>query len=68
LGGRGRDRQISEFEANLIYKVGSRTARATQRNPVSENKQTNKQTHKKHKKQNQKANKKRKKKYKISLV
>jgi hypothetical protein len=27
LGGRGR--QISEFEANLVYKVSSRTARAT---------------------------------------
>jgi hypothetical protein len=26
LGGRGR--QISEFEASLVYKVGSRTARA----------------------------------------
>ena len=33
LGGRGR--QISEFEANLVYRVSSRTARATQRNPVS---------------------------------
>jgi hypothetical protein len=33
LGGRGR--QISEFEASLIYRVSSRTARATQRNPVS---------------------------------
>jgi methyltransferase-like protein len=32
LGGRGR--QISEFEASLVYKVSSRTARATQRNPV----------------------------------
>jgi hypothetical protein len=31
----GRDRQISEFEASLVYKVSSRTARATQRNPVS---------------------------------
>jgi hypothetical protein len=31
----GRGRQISEFEASLIYKVSSRTARATQRNPVS---------------------------------
>jgi hypothetical protein len=30
----GRDRQISEFEASLVYKVSSRTAR-TQRNPVS---------------------------------
>jgi hypothetical protein len=40
LGGRGR--QISEFEASLVYKVSSRTARAIQRKPVS-NKQTNKQ-------------------------
>jgi hypothetical protein len=41
LGGRGR--QISEFEASLVYKVSSRTARAIQRNPVLKNK-TNKQT------------------------
>jgi hypothetical protein len=41
----GRDRQISEFEASLVYKVSSRTARAKQRNPVSKNKKTqNKQT------------------------
>jgi hypothetical protein len=39
LGGRGR--RISEFEASLVYKVSSRTARAIQRNPVSK---TNKQT------------------------
>jgi hypothetical protein len=32
LGGRGR--RISEFEASLVYRVSSRTARATQRNPV----------------------------------
>jgi hypothetical protein len=36
LGGRGR--WISEFEASLVYRVRSRTARATQRNPVSKNK------------------------------
>jgi hypothetical protein len=42
LGGRGS--WISEFEASLVYKVSSRTARAIQRNPVS--KQTNKQTKK----------------------
>jgi hypothetical protein len=42
LGGRGR--QISEFEASLVYRVSSRTARATQRNPVLK---TNKQTNKK---------------------
>jgi hypothetical protein len=32
LGGRGR--QISEFKANLVYRVSSRTPRATQRNPA----------------------------------
>jgi hypothetical protein len=37
----GRRRQISEFKASLVYKVSSRTARATQRNPVSK-KQTKK--------------------------
>jgi hypothetical protein len=37
LGGRGR--RISEFEASLVYKVSSRTARAIQRNPVSKTKQ-----------------------------
>jgi hypothetical protein len=45
LGGRGR--RISEFKASLVYRVSSRTARATQRNPVLKNKkQTNKQTKK----------------------
>ena len=34
----GRDRHISEFEASLVYRVSSRTARTTQRNPVSKNK------------------------------
>jgi hypothetical protein len=33
LGGRGK--WISEFEDSLVYRVSSRTARATQRNPVS---------------------------------
>jgi hypothetical protein len=33
----GRGRWISEFEASLVYRVRSRTARATQRNPVSKN-------------------------------
>jgi hypothetical protein len=40
LGGRGR--WISEFEASLVYKVSARTARATQRNPVSKNKKKKK--------------------------
>jgi hypothetical protein len=44
LGGRGR--RISEFEAYLVYRVSSGTARATQRKPVWKNKQTNKQTNK----------------------
>jgi hypothetical protein len=35
MGGRGR--QISEFEASLVYRVSSRTARAIQRNLVSKN-------------------------------
>jgi hypothetical protein len=30
-----RGRRVSEFEASLVYRVSSRTARATQRNPVS---------------------------------
>jgi hypothetical protein len=36
LGGRGR--LISEFEVSLVHRMSSRTARATQRNPVSKNK------------------------------
>jgi hypothetical protein len=42
VGGKGR--RISEFEASLVYKVSSRTARAIQRNPCLKkpNKQTNK--------------------------
>jgi hypothetical protein len=56
LGGRGR--RISEFEASLVYRMSSKTVRATQRNPVSKkkkkkktNKQTNKQKKKKEKNQ-----------------
>ena len=37
--GRQRERDLCEFEANLVYKVGSRTVRTVkQRNPVSKNK------------------------------
>jgi hypothetical protein len=42
LGGRGR--QISEFEASLVYRVSSRTARDTQRNPDSKIKKTKNKT------------------------
>jgi hypothetical protein len=41
LGGRGR--RISEFQASLVYRVSSRTARATQRNPVSKNQERKKE-------------------------
>jgi hypothetical protein len=34
-----RRQRISEFEASLVYKVSSRTARAIQRNPVSKTKE-----------------------------
>jgi hypothetical protein len=40
LGRQGR--QISEFEASLVYRVSSRTVRATQRNPVSKRNKTDK--------------------------
>jgi hypothetical protein len=50
LGGRGR--QISEFEASLVYIMSSRTARAIQRNPVS--KKTKKKKKKKKKKERKK--------------
>jgi hypothetical protein len=38
----GRDKRISEFEASLVYRVSSRTAKATQRNPVSKTKKKKK--------------------------
>jgi hypothetical protein len=34
------ERWISEFQASLVYKVSSRTARAIQRNPVSKQNKT----------------------------
>lgn len=39
----GRSRRISELEANLVYRVSSRVARATQRSPVLQNKTKQKQ-------------------------
>jgi hypothetical protein len=38
LGGRGR--WTSKFKASLVYRVSSRTARATQRNPILEKKKS----------------------------
>jgi hypothetical protein len=43
-------KQISEFEASLVYKVSSRTARATQKNPVSKNQKKKKKKKEKKKK------------------
>jgi hypothetical protein len=50
LGGRGR--WISEFEASLVYRVSSRTARATQRNRVLKNKTKQNKTKQNKTKQN----------------
>jgi hypothetical protein len=50
LGGRGR--QISEFEASLVYRMSSRTARAIQRNPILKNQKTKKQNKKPKTRQN----------------
>jgi hypothetical protein len=52
LGGRGR--WISEFEASLVYKVSSRTARAIQRNPVSKKEKKKKKKEKKKRKKESK--------------
>jgi hypothetical protein len=49
LGGRGR--RISEFEASLVYKVSSRTARAIQRNPVSKKKKREREREREREKQ-----------------
>jgi hypothetical protein len=56
LGDRGR--QISEFEASLVYRVSSRTARDTQRNPVSNKTKQNKTKQNKTKTDKQKPTKK----------
>ena len=45
MGGRGR--QISEFQASLVYRVSSRIAKVIQRNPVSEKKKKKKKKKKK---------------------
>jgi hypothetical protein len=52
LGGRGR--WISEFEASLVYRVSSRTARAIQRNPVSKNQKKRKRERERGKKKERK--------------
>jgi hypothetical protein len=66
LGGRGR--RISEFEASLVYKLSSRTARATQRDPVLKNNNNNNNNNKKQKNKKNKKIKKTKKKTKKNLT
>jgi hypothetical protein len=61
LGGRGR--RIYEFEASLVYRVSSRTARATQKNPVSKNQKKNQKKKKKKKEKRKKKKEKKKEKY-----
>ena len=39
--GRQRQADFFEFKTNLVYRVSSRTARATQRNPFSEKRELN---------------------------
>jgi hypothetical protein len=46
----GRGRRTSEFEASLVYRVSSRTARAIQRNPVLKKTKQNKKPQKTKKK------------------
>jgi hypothetical protein len=50
LGGRGR--WISELETSLVYRVSSRTATATQRNPVSKKKKKKKKKKERKSKEN----------------
>jgi hypothetical protein len=59
LGGRGR--WIYDFEVSLVYKVSSRTARATQRNPVSKIKKKKKKGKKKERKKRREKKRKEKK-------
>jgi hypothetical protein len=66
LGGRGR--RISEFEASLVYKVSSRTARAIQRNPVSKNWKKKKRKEKKRKGKKRKEKKRKEKKRKLKRL
>jgi hypothetical protein len=42
--GRQREADLCGFEASLVYGASSRTARATQRNPVLNKTKQNKQT------------------------
>jgi hypothetical protein len=58
----GRDRWISEFEASLVYKVSSSTAKTIQRNPVSKKKKKKEKKKRKEKKRKEKKRKEKKRK------
>ena len=60
---RGRGRGISEFEANLVYRVSSRTAKDTQRNLVLKKQKTKNKTKQNKTKNTQKKPNKKKVKY-----
>jgi hypothetical protein len=66
LGSRGR--WISEFEASLVYKVSSTTAKATQRNPVWEKKKKKERKEKKRKEKKRKEKKRKEKKRKKTVL
>jgi hypothetical protein len=65
----GRQRQISEFEASMVYRVSSKAAWAIQRNPISKNKPKKKKKPKtkQNKKPNKQPPKKTKQKYRCSV-
>jgi hypothetical protein len=50
--GRGRGREISEFETSLDYRVSSKIARATERKPCLGKKKKRKRKKKKERKKN----------------
>jgi cation transport ATPase len=64
----GRDGQISEFEASLVYRVSSRTAKATQRNLVSKTKKKKKKKKKERKKEKGKKERKEKEKHIMCVI
>jgi hypothetical protein len=43
LSGRQKQVELYKFEASVIYRAGSRTARATQKNPASKTNNKQKQ-------------------------
>jgi hypothetical protein len=58
----GRDRQICEFEASLVYRVSSRTARAIQRTSLLEKNQKKKKKKKRRRKRRRRGERNKKKK------